>query len=377
MRLAINATSLRQPLTGLGNYTYNLLNVFYKSQDITSIDLFYGSSWSRNLTIMNESRFEKLRSFVRDRVPGSYNFMRFLMQSAFDKKINQNDLYHEPNFLSFKSEIPAVISVHDLSWIRYPEFHPKSRVLAMNKFFARGLKDAQRIIVDSGYIKNEIIDLLGYSIDKIDVIPLGFSSHFIPRKRDEISGVLNQFGLKYQDYFLLVGTIEPRKNIITALNAFLKLPRRIRQKTPLVIVGVKGWLSDGFLDSFQPLIRGGEVIILGYLNFEDLVFMYAGAKALIFPSVYEGFGLPPLEAMACGIPVIASNTSSVPEVVGEAGILIDPFDADMFAEAMMNLADDISFREMLAEKSLTRSQLFSWDSCAEKTISTYKKVLHN
>ena len=377
MRLAINVTSLRRPLTGLGNYTYNLLNAFFKSQEITSIGLFYGSSWSSDLTIMDESRFEKLRSFVRDRVPGSYNFMRFLMQSAFDKKINKNDLYHEPNFLSFESEIPTIITVHDLSWIRYPEYHPKSRVLAMNKFFARGLKDAQRIIVDSGYIKNEIVDLLGYSADKIDVIPLGFSSHFKPRKRDEISGVLNQFGLKYQDYFLLVGTIEPRKNIITALNAFLKLPRKIRQKTPLVLVGVKGWLSDGFLDSFQPLIRAGEVIILGYLNFEDLVFMYAGAKTLIFPSVYEGFGLPPLEAMACGIPVIASNTSSVPEVVGEAGILIDPFDVDMFAEAMMNLADDMSFRDMLAEKSLTRSQLFSWDSCAEKTISTYKKVLHN
>ena len=303
--------------------------------------------------------------------------MRFLMQSAFDKKINQNDLYHEPNFLSFKSEIPTVITVHDLSWIRYPEFHPKSRVLAMNKFFARGLKDAQRIIVDSGYIKNEIIDLLGYSIDKIDVIPLGFSSHFIPRKRDEISGVLNQFGLKYQDYFLLVGTIEPRKNIITALNAFLKLPRKIRKKTPLVIVGVNGWLFDGFLDNFQPLIRNDEVIILGYLNFEDLVFMYSGAKALIFPSIYEGFGLPPLEAMASGVPVIASNVSSIPEVVGEAGILIDPFDVDMFAEAMKNLADDMSFRDMLAEKSLARSQLFSWDNCAEKTISTYKKILYN
>jgi alpha-1,3-rhamnosyl/mannosyltransferase len=299
------------------------------------------------------------------------------MQSAFDKKINQNDLYHEPNFLSFESEIPTVITVHDLSWIKYPEHHPKSRVLAMNKFFTRGLKDAQRVVVDSGYIKNEIVSLLGFSEDKIDAIPLGFSEHFKPRKREEVSGVLNQCGLKYQDYFLLVGTIEPRKNITTAIDAFKKLPKRIRKKTPLVLVGAKGWLFKGILDNIQPLINNQEVVLLGYLKFEDLVFLYAGAKAFIFPSVYEGFGLPPLEAMASGIPVIASNTSSVPEVVGEAGILIDPFDVDMFAEAMMNVAEDMSFRDMLAEKSLTRSQLFSWDGCAEKTISTYKKALHN
>jgi len=186
---------------------------------------------------------------------------------------------------------------------------------------------------------------------------------------------LDQFNLTYRQYFLLLGTLEPRKNISTVLEAFLNLPRAVRQQCPLVIVGMRGWHTSELEKKLASLVKVGEVRVLGYLSDLDLRYILAGAMALLYPSIYEGFGLPPLEAMACGIPVIASNVSAIPEVVADAGILVDPYAPEQFSNAMMTIIDSPTIRSSYASKSLSRSRMFGWDKCAIETYRVYNEVL--
>jgi alpha-1,3-rhamnosyl/mannosyltransferase len=267
-----------------------------------------------------------------------------------------------------------VITVHDLSWIKHPEVHPKNRVKAMNRYFEKGLNRASMVITDSNYIKHELADLVGFPDDKIVSIPLGCETLFKPRELSDTQPILTQYSLSHGKYILAVGTIEPRKNLITALQAFIKLPKKIRLQYPLVIVGMNGWLNSTLDKQLQPLMTTGEIRLLGYIPRLDLATLYSGALMLVFPSIYEGFGLPPLEAMASGLPVIASNTSSIPEVVGDAGILVDPFDIDGFVNAFELLINDAISRNQLAIKAINRSKNFSWDLCAKNTLKVYQQT---
>ena len=176
-------------------------------------------------------------------------------------------------------------------------------------------------------------------------------------------------------YLLTVGTLEPRKNLQTVLHAYMLLPQQIRKRFPLVLAGIKGWHMSALEQQIAPLVAAGEIRQLGYLPREELATVVAGALALIYPSIYEGFGLPPLEAMACGVPVIASGVSSLPEVVGDAGLLIDPHDTEAVAQAMQRLITDPGSRLHLSQKALARSARFSWGKCVEQTIDAYRQVL--
>ena len=172
-----------------------------------------------------------------------------------------------------------------------------------------------------------------------------------------------------------MGTLEPRKNLQVALKAFLQLPPAMRRQYPLVLVGMTGWHASALEAQMAPLLRSGEVRQLGYVSRADLATIMAGAVALVYPSIYEGFGLPPLESMACGVPVIASNVSSLPEVVGDTGLLIDPQDASAIAQAMALLISDAALRGKLAIEALARSQEFTWERCVAQTVEAYTQVL--
>ena len=206
-------------------------------------------------------------------------------------------------------------------------------------------------------------------------VPLGVEPLFRPQSADETLPVLSAHSLVHGQYLLAVGTLEPRKNLQVALQAFMQLPPAIRKHYPLVLVGMKGWHTSALEEQMAPMIRAGEVRQLGYLSREDLATVIAGALTLIYPSIYEGFGLPPLEAMACGVPVIASNVSSLPEVVGDTGVLIDPHDAEAVAQAIQMLVTDSNTRRNLSLKALARSKEFTWDQCVTQTIDAYKQVL--
>jgi alpha-1,3-rhamnosyl/mannosyltransferase len=183
------------------------------------------------------------------------------------------------------------------------------------------------------------------------------------------------FGLQAGQYILSVGTLEPRKNLTTAIKAYARLPETIRQDMPFVIAGMKGWRTDGLDKEVAALIEKGQIRRLGYVPDEALPALYSGARAFVYPSLYEGFGLPPLEAMACGTPVIVSNRSSLPEVVGDAGLKVEALDVDGLAGAMNQVIEDDVLRASLRQRGMERAKGFSWRRCAEETLAVYRKVV--
>ena len=342
------------------------------------VDFFYGAGWSNEVRTKPLPAVRTIISWVHWVLPNSYGAARTLQQRQFTKggRKKKHDLYHEPNFLAYRFDGPSIITVHDLSWIRYPEMHPVARVRAMNKYFQPGLERAALILTDSEFVREELVEVFGIKPERIRPVLLGVEALFHPRTADETRTVLTANGLLHGQYLLTVGTLEPRKNLAVALRAFMQLAPQIRKRFPLVLVGMKGWHTSALEQQIAPLVAAGEIRQLGYLPREDLAKIIAGATTLIYPSIYEGFGLPPLEAMACGVPVITSNVSSIPEVVGDTGVMVDPQDVDGLAKGMEMLATAPDVREDMARKALARSAQFTWAGCVSQTVDAYRLVLN-
>lgn len=376
MRVAFNATSLLSPLTGIGQYTRHLAGGLLDHPDIEA-DFFYGAAWSRRVRPEPLPGAGRLLPWLRSHIPFSYALRRMVQSDRFTRHATPGrfDLYHEPNILPLPFDGPTVITVHDLSWIRHPEAHPPERVRAMNKYFPAGLARANRVLTDSAFVKQELVDLLGLRPEKVSVIPLGVEPLFHPLSAAQTRGVLQRLDLVHGHYFLAVGTLEPRKNLRVALDAYSCLPDDIRHRFPLVLAGMKGWHSAEMEKRMGVLARAGELRLPGYLRRADLATLIAGATTLVFPSFYEGFGLPLLEAMACGVPVISSNAASMPEIVGETGLLLNPQDVEGMTQAMIRLASVPSDRQRLGDLALTRSQEFTWSACIAGTVAAYRQVL--
>ena len=376
MRVALNGTSLLSPLTGIGQYTYQLAKGLSTLPGI-ELDIFYGSRWSRKLPNMAPPHVARIKAWITRTIPNSYAVVRLVRQQRFSTgmKRNQSELYHEPNFLAFKSHSPTVITVHDLSWIRFPEAHPIDRVRSMNRFFEPVLRRATVILTDSLFVKQELIDVFGVRPELIVPIALGVEPLFHPRPAESTAHVLGAHGLEHGRYLLAVGTLEPRKNLKAALEAFAMLPDHVRRQFPLVVVGIKGWHTSALERQLAPMVASGEVRLLGYLPRDDLAKIIAGALTLVYPSIYEGFGLPPLEAMASGVPVITSNIASLPEVVGDTGVLVDPHDTESIARALLSLVQDPERRDSLSQAALAKSREFTWERCVDQTVAVYRRVL--
>lgn len=376
MRLAFNATSLLSPLTGIGQYSKQLALGLKRRSDIDA-SFFYGAAWQKEVRNEAMPGAATVLPWVRKHVPLSYALRRFIQEQRFaaGTRRQQFDVYHEPNILPLPFDGPSVVTIHDLSWIRYPEMHPMERVRAMNKYFEPGLRRATLLLTDSEFVKGEVVGTFGIDPKRIQTIPLGVEPLFKPRTAPEIRPTLERKGLAYGKYLLAVGTLEPRKNLSLALRAYARLPEQVRKHYPLVLVGMKGWLNSSLEAQLVPMLQSGQVKQLGYLTREELAYVISGATSLIYPSVYEGFGLPPLEAMASAVPVIASNVSSIPEVVGDTGILIDPLDVEAATNAMRLLIDDSDFRNNLASKALKRSTNFTWEQCIDRTIQSYYRAI--
>lgn len=376
MQVAFNATALLSPLTGIGQYAHHLALGLQQIPEI-DVNFFYGTGWSRDVRGKPLPNVTTIKTLVRRFLPNSYAVSRAFQQNRFSEftRKTPHDVYHEPNFLAYRFDGPSIITVHDLSWIRYPEMHPIARVRAMDKYFKPGLDRASLILTDSEFVKRELIDVFNVMPERIRPVLLGVEALFHPRSADETRSVLDANGLLHGQYLLAVGTLEPRKNLGVALQAFMRLNPQLRKRFPLVLVGMKGWHTSALEQQIAPLVAAGEIRQLGYLAREDLAKVIAGATTLIYPSIYEGFGLPPLEAMACGVPVITSNVSSIPEVVGDTGVMIAPDDVDGLVEAMKTMLAAPELRADMARKALVRSAQFTWANCVTQTVDAYRSVI--
>ena len=255
-----------------------------------------------------------------------------------------------------------VVTIHDLSTIDHPEWFSKPFALWYRFLLPRLAKRVHRIITDSQFSKNRILACFQIPEKKVKVIYPGVGENFRPSTDIEINGVRSKYKLA-SIFILAVGSLEPRKNLLRLLDAYEKIHGQY-PKMELVIVGSSGHpFKDPGLD-FLP--KG--TYLLGEVPDTDMPALYSGAIAFVYPSVYEGFGLPPLEAMACGTPIIASNTTSLPEVVGEAGLLIDPLNISEIASAIEQVIKDAELRTKLREKGLQHAKLFSWETTAQQVL---------
>ena len=378
INLIVGATSLVQPLTGIGQYTLRLVAELAKNEHINT-NYFNGYSWSTSASVRSFPNIGNLKKNISKFLPYAYEFRRFAQQKAFNvgnHKIKA-DVYHDPNFLPLVFDGPTVITVHDLSYIRHPEVHPYQRVRIMRKLLPPAIEKSSCIIADSHFTKSEIAKEFSIDVNKIKVIHLGVSEEFYPRTNAESQQVLNKYNLIVGKFILAVGTLEPRKNLIQVISAYLLMSSELALEFPLVIVGVRGWKEKGFLKELEKLLFEKKAFLLGYVPSNELPFIYSGARAFIFPSLYEGFGLPPLEAMACGTPVITSNTSSIPEVVGDAGSTVSIGDVDALKNYIEILCRDDLIHTKYAAAGITQAAKFSWADCAKKTLEAYQFAMLN
>jgi glycosyltransferase involved in cell wall biosynthesis len=284
------------------------------------------------------------------------------------------DLYHEPNYIPWDCNVPAVATIHDLSVLLYPDWHPAERVKHFETRFFRGLGRCAHLITDSHFIRRQLVHKLGVSADRVTTVHLGIRSLFRPLNSTDVLPVLTRYNLR-QGYLLHVGTIEPRKNLLMLMRAYCDLPGTLRERSPLALVGGWGWQNENIREFYESTARHAGVIKLGYVPDDQMPALYNGARALVFPSHYEGFGFPPLEMMACGGAVLASSAASLQEVLPRSLKLLSPDDPAGWRDGMHAiLVDDEHWRQN-KRGAIEHARSFSWDRCARETWDVYKKTL--
>jgi len=266
----------------------------------------------------------------------------------------------------------TVLTVHDLSFLHQPRWFRTGHAAYYRHAVARSARLARRVIADSQATAADLHERLGIPEDRIDVIPLGVDEAYKPLPEDAAARVRTKYGLP-ERHFLYLGTLEPRKNLERLIEAW----SRIADACPLdlVLAGRSGWKTGAIEHAIAASPHARRIHRPGFVDQQDLPALIGAAEVFVWPSLCEGFGLPPLEAMACGVPVLTSNVSSLPEVVGDAALLVDPHDVDAIATAMLQLVKDASLRDALKARGLDRAAGFTWRRTAEATIETYRAVL--
>jgi glycosyltransferase involved in cell wall biosynthesis len=387
MYLVFGAETISGRLTGIGHYSKELLKAFVASGAFERIDCFTGSRFveaeaflagleatetaSQPPAAWKHALITKMQQF-----PLSYTLRSARRNQAFRKlrAANKSNLiYHEPAFILKPFAGKKIASVHDLSHKHYPEFHPKGRVAFIEKNLKRTLRDADHIVTVSAFVRDELIELYAVPPENISVVYNGSRSLFRPRNTDECRHTLDTHGLSYGDYILCVATLEPRKNLIPLIKAYLTLREQGKANKPLVLVGVRGWNSE--LDTeLNDALRKGYVRMPGYLDDDALAHIYSGADGLCFPSIYEGFGLPVVEAMASGVPVLTSENSSMAEIAGGHAILTNPHSIDDMAAGLDSLLHEEETRTRCIAGGLEQAKQFNWQQAADQLIALYQKL---
>ena len=284
------------------------------------------------------------------------------------------DIFHSPDFvLPPVRHARTLLTVHDLSFMRHPECADANLRAYLNKVVPRSVHRADLVLADSQNTKDDLVELLGVAPDRIEVIYPGVEERFRPIEDQALLGkVRRRYNLPPR-FVLGLGTLEPRKNFPCLIKAYSSLVTRY-PSLQLVIAGGKGWLYQEIFATVERLGLEAQVIFPGFVADGDLPALYNLADLFVFPSLYEGFGLPPLEAMACGTPVITSNASSLPEVVGQAGLMVEATDVEALAEAMKRVLEDDALREGMIAKGLEQAREFTWEGAAAKLLSLYQAI---
>jgi glycosyltransferase involved in cell wall biosynthesis len=368
LRVGFDATPLHPPRTGVGQYTYRLLEALTDSQPDAEF-LLYSNREPQDLDL----------PFHAARVRASrFGLGRWLWMHAILPRRARPDelgLMHFPNAIAPVSlRVPYVMTIHDLSLFRYPAFHPRRRQLTMRLLLPHAARRAAAVICVSEFTRREAIHILGLEPDRLPAIPSAAGSEFHPitdpARRREVQAA---YGLP-ERFVLFVGTLEPRKNLGRLVRACSRLAR-LEQPVPLVLAGATGWRMNAFRRRLRRQDPRAGIRWLGYVKQDHLPVLYSLATVVAFPSLYEGFGLPVLEAMACGTPVVMSDRPAHAELAGDAAIKVDPEDEADIADGLARVIGSPATREEYRRRGLARAAAFSWQRTAELTFQVYREVL--
>ena len=371
MRVVLCVGSIEPSMTGIGRYTWELAKRLPKT--VGSVQFFrHGEFIDDPGVLLRQGQGEASsrgprRALFKISPPRWWKELR--LQLACRGKI-----FHGPNYFLPPCADTGVVTVHDLSVFKYPETHPIQRIKEFELKFGRTVATAAHLITDSEAIRSEVIDFLGWPADRITAVPLGVSSQFTPRPAEDLSACMGKYGLTPNGYALCVSTLEPRKKIKNLLGAYLSISSDLRSRFPLVLAGGAGWLNDGLHEKLESCVRQGWLRWLGFVPEADLPLLYSGARLFVYPSSYEGFGLPVLEAMASGAPVVTSNRSALPELTRGAALLADPDNIDELAELITKGHFDEGWRSFALTEGLSIAHLHSWERCVEQTIRVYERA---
>lgn len=371
MRVAIDATSIPKKPVGVGNYLINLVRSLSNLALEEEILVFTHHSTAPLFRAPTNPQVKTVP--LRDKSPA----LRLLWEQTGLPLLLRRyrvNLLHSPHYtIPLLAQCKRVVTVHDLTFFLYPQVHQAAKRIFFRTMTTLSNRYAEVVITISENTRQDLLRLLHTPPNKVITVPLGVGAEF---ELIQDSLILSRVKQKYQlpeRFFLYVGTLEPRKNIAVLLDAFQRYCQ-MDGDASLVLVGQKGWMLDDLIGELHRSTAGSRVRWLEYVPQEDLPAIYNLALALIYPTLYEGFGLPPLEAMACGTPVISSDVGAIRELVGQAALLFTPSDAEGFTRGMTAVAGDLALRRTLREQGLQRASLYSWEKTAQQTLEIYRQV---
>ncbi len=356
---------------GVGRYTRSLVERLGREKGSDSISLFYFDFMRQGLSFTVENVEERSVRWCPGRLmQKSWSALNF---PPFDLLAGRADVYHFPNFI-----IPplrrgrSIVTIHDVSFLAYPQFTENRNLEWITSHIHDTVRRADSIITDSSFSAREIVERLAANHAKVFPIHLGLSDHFKPAGQEAVDRARHVFGLD-RPYLLTVGTIEPRKNLEFLIAAFEQMSDFDGY---LALAGMRGWKCSSIFERIKSSSRASDICYIEYVSEADLSALYSGAELFMFPSLYEGFGLPPLEAMACGTPVIASSAGSLPEVLGKAALLIPVNDHEAWAAETARLLDDRGLRRAMSEHGRNHASHYNWSTTAKKTWEVYRQTHH-
>jgi len=366
MRIGIDARLVFYSQAGIGQYILHLANGLAKVDQENEYVLL--QSRRDHSTILEQPNFRRVSLWT----PSHHRLERYALNVELMRL--GLDILHSPDFIPpHRPGCRSVITIHDLAFLLYPHFLTKESARYYGHI-DQAVRWTDQIIAVSNSTKRDAMQHLGVPEDKITVVYEAANAIFRPidqevarehvRKRHGVDG----------RFLLFVSTIEPRKNVPTLLRALRQLTGCYKEDVHLILAGGKGWLFEDAFAEVEQLKLASRVHFVGHVSSDDLLYLYNAAELLAHPAFYEGFGLPPLEAMACGLPVIVSNVASLPEVVGDAGLLIDPHDVDELTVSMWRVLNEAETRREMREKGLRQAARFSWEKAASETAAIYKRA---
>lgn len=389
LRVALHQTPALRTKTGIGHYVAELRDALQtlggdvEVRGLPSGVIASACQWAAPLiasskTVPSGPR-SRPNSYLRNRLRAALSVGAATAQRAYFWNVQRQltrenfDVYHEPNFRALDTDLPTVLTLHDLSVLLMPECHPRSRVESIEKHLPEALRRSSQILTLSQTVREEIIRVLGYPAERVTAAYLAVRDSLRPLPESETRKTLAALGLPPR-YLLYVGTLEPRKNLLNLMRAYCQITESRRRDCPLLLVGGWGWNVAPIAEYFESHARHKGVIHLGYLAEEHLCAVYNGARALVFPSIYEGFGLPPLEMMACGGASLVSKAGVLVELFGKRCPTIDAEDVFGWSAAMERIMHDDDWLRELRKDVRSYAGTFTWRRCAEISADVYRRA---